>query len=99
MPKYMIEREILGAGTLSAQELQAISQRFCSVVSQMGAEIQWVESYVTGDRLYCTYIAANEELIQEHACRGGFPADRIEEIWAVIDPTTAEGKGVFQPGR
>jgi len=90
MPKYLIEREIAGAGKLSAPELQAVSQKSCSVLQQMGPQIQWVQSYVTGDKIYCVYIAPNEELIREHAAQGGFPANRISEIKSVIDPTTAE---------
>jgi hypothetical protein len=91
MPKFLIEREILGAGKLSAQELQAISQKSCGVLQRLGPQIQWVESYVTGDKVYCVYIAPNEELIRAHAEQGGFPANRIAEIKSVIDPTTAEG--------
>ncbi len=90
MPKYVIEREIPGAGKLSAQELQAISQKSCGVLNQMGPQIQWVQSYVTGDKLYCVYIAPNEEMVREHARQGGFPANRVSEIKSVIDPTTAE---------
>lgn len=90
MPKYVIEREIPGAGDLSQQELQTISQTSCSVLQKMGPEIQWVESYVTGDKVYCVYISPNEEMIREHASQGGFPANRISEIKSVIDPTTAE---------
>ncbi|HWP01584.1 MAG TPA: DUF4242 domain-containing protein [Methylococcus sp.] len=90
MPKYIIERNIPGAGKLSAQELQAISQRSCGVLNRLGPEIQWVESYVTDDKVYCVYIAPNEALIREHASQGGFPADRISPIRSVIDPTTAE---------
>ncbi|HEY0385252.1 MAG TPA: DUF4242 domain-containing protein [Pyrinomonadaceae bacterium] len=91
MPKYIIEREMPGVGELSASELQGASQKSCSVLSGMGPQIQWVESYVTGDKLYCVYIAPNEEMIEEHARQGGFPANRISEIKSVIDPTTAEG--------
>jgi len=91
MPKFVIEREIPGAGNLSPQELQAISQTSCGVLQQMGPSIQWVHSYVTGDKVYCVYIAPNEERIREHAQQGGFPANRISEIKSVIDPTTAEG--------
>src|SRR5216683_2902003 len=90
MPKYIIEREIPGAGKLSQQELQAISQKSCGVLNQMGPRIQWVQSYVTGDKVYCVYIAPNEQMIREHAQQGGFPANRISEIKTVIDPTTAE---------
>ncbi len=91
MPKFVIEREIPGAGALSPQELQAISQTSCGVLQQMGPSIQWLHSYVTGDKIYCVYIAPNEEMIREHAHQGGFPANRISEIKSVIDPTTAEG--------
>lgn len=91
MPKFLIEREIPGAGDLSADELQAISQKSCGVLKNMGPQIQWVESYVTDDKVYCVYIAPNAEMVQEHAQQGGFPANRISEIKSVIDPTTAEG--------
>jgi hypothetical protein len=91
MPKFLIEREIPGAGDLSAQELQAISQKSCGVLQSMGPQIQWVESYVTGDKIYCVYIAPNEEMVREHAQQGGFPANRVSEIKSMIDPTTAEG--------
>ncbi len=91
MPKFLIEREIPGAGDLSAQELQAISQKSCGVLNSMGPQIQWVQSYVTGDKIYCVYIAPDEEIVREHARQGGFPANRISEIKSVIDPTTAEG--------
>jgi hypothetical protein len=91
MPKFLIEREIPGAGNLSAEELQAISQKSCGVLSEMGPQIQWVESYVTGDKVYCVYIAPSEEMVREHATRGGFPANRVSEIKRMIDPTTAEG--------
>lgn len=90
MPKYLIEREIPGAGGLSPQELQGISQKSCTVLQNLGPQIQWLHSYVTGDKIYCVYIAPNEELIREHAQQGGFPANRISEIKSVIDPTTAE---------
>jgi hypothetical protein len=90
MPKYVIEREIPNAGKLSHEQLQAISQKSCSVLRNLGPQIQWVESYVTGDRIYCVYIAPSEELIREHACQGGFPANRISEVRTIIDPTTAE---------
>ena len=90
MPKYVIERELPGAGNLSAAELQGVSQKSCSVLQNMGPQIQWVQSYVTGDNIYCVYIAPNEEMIREHATQGGFPANRISEIKTVIDPTTAE---------
>jgi hypothetical protein len=90
MPKYVIEREIAGAGKLSAEELQGISQKSCGVLQEMGPRIQWLESFVTDDKIYCVYIAADEEAIREHAQKGGFPADRISEVKAMIDPTTAE---------
>ncbi|CAN5647053.1 MAG: DUF4242 domain-containing protein [Gammaproteobacteria bacterium] len=91
MPKYVIEREIPGAGKLSAQELQAISRKSCAVLNGLGPQIQWVQSYVTGDKVYCVYIAPNEEMVREHARQGGFPANRVSEVASVIDPTTAEG--------
>jgi hypothetical protein len=91
MPKYVIEREIPGAGNLSPSELRAISQKSCGVLGRLGSQIQWVESYVTSDKVYCIYIAPNEEMVREHARQGGFPANRISEIKSVIDPTTAEG--------
>lgn len=90
MPKYVIERIIPDAGKLTRDELQAISQKSCGVLDQLGPSIQWVQSYVTEDRIYCTYIAPNKELIREHARKGGFPADHISEIKTLIDPTTAE---------
>src|SRR5436853_679661 len=90
MPKFVIEREIPGAGNLSPQELQAISQTSCGVLQQMGPSIQWLQSYVTGDKIYCVYIAPNEETIRQHAQQGGFPANRVSEIKSIIDPTTAE---------
>ena len=90
MPKYLIEREIPGAGSLTPAELQSISQKSCSVLQGMGPQIQWVQSYVTGDKVYCVYVAPNEDMIREHATQGGFPANRISEIKSVIDPTTAE---------
>lgn len=92
MPKYLIERKIPGAGNLSQDELQGVAQTSCSVLKRMGPQIQWVQSYVTGDKVYCVYIAPNEDLIREHAQQGGFPADRISEIKSVIDPATAEEK-------
>jgi hypothetical protein len=92
MPKYVIERDIPGAGNLSPQELQSISQTSCGVLEKMGPHIQWLQSYVTGDKVYCVYIAPNEEMIREHARQGGFPANRVSEIKTVIDPTTAEDK-------
>lgn len=90
MPKYIIEREIPNAGQLSAEELQSISQKSCSILKHLGPAIQWVESYVTDDKVYCVYIAPNEALIREHAEQGGFPANSIRKIHARIDPTTAE---------
>ena len=90
MPKYVIEREVPGVGKLRPDELRAISQKSCSVLNGMGPDIQWIQSYVVGDKIYCIYRAANEELIREHAQQGGFPANRISEITAIIDPTTAE---------
>lgn len=90
MPKYLIEREIPGAGDLKQEELQAISQKSCGVLKEMGPQIQWVESYVTGDKVYCVYIAPDEAAVREHAQRGGFPANRVSEIQRMIDPTTAE---------
>lgn len=91
MPKFVIERELPGAGNLSKEELHGISQKSCGVLRQLGPAIQWVESYVTDDKIYCVYIAPNAEMIQEHARQGGFPANKISEIKTVIDPTTAEG--------
>ncbi len=90
MPKFVIEREIPGAGKLSPQELQAISQKSCSVLRKMGPEIQWVHSYVTDDKVYCVYVAPDEETIRKHAQEGGFPANKIARVRSVIDPTTSE---------
>ena len=90
MPKYVIERDIPGAGKLSPQELQAISQKSCGVLREMGPQIQWVQSYVTDDKIYCVYVAPNEEAVRRHARQGGFPANRISRVQSVIDPTTAE---------
>jgi hypothetical protein len=90
MPKYVIERDIPGVGKLSANELQAVSQKSCAVLNKLGPQIQWVESFVTADKIYCVYIAPNEEMIREHARQGGFPANRISEVKSEIDPTTAE---------
>ena len=90
MPKYLIEREIPGAGDLSSEDLRAISQKSCGVLRGMGPQIQWVESYVTGDKIYCVYIAPDEAAVREHAAQGGFPANRVSEIKGMIDPTTAE---------
>ena len=90
MPKYVIEREIPNAGKLSTQELKAISQKSCGVLNAMGPQIQWLQSYVTGDKIYCVYIAPDEAAVREHANRGGFPANRVSEVKEIIDPTTAE---------
>jgi len=90
MPKYVIERDIPNAGKLSPQELRAISQKSCSVLNGMGPQIQWQQSYVTGDKIYCIYIAPNEDMVREHARQGGFPANRVSEVKSVIDPTTSE---------
>jgi hypothetical protein len=90
MPKFVIERELTGAGKLSRQELQAISQKSCDVLREMGPQIQWVQSFVTDDKIYCVYIAPDEEAVKTHARKGGFPANRISAVRAVIDPTTAE---------
>ena len=90
MPKYVIEREIPGAGKLSPAELKAISQKSCGVLTQMGPQIQWVESFVTTDKIYCVYNAPNEAMVREHAAKGGFPANRVSEVKTMIDPTTAE---------
>jgi hypothetical protein len=90
MPKYVIEREVPNAGKLSQDELHAISQKSCMVLNHLGPQIQWVESYVTDDKIYCIYRAPSEELIREHAKQGGFPANRISQIRSVIDPTTAD---------
>lgn len=91
MPKYVIEREVPGVGKMKPQELQAISQKSCSVLRNLGPQIQWLHSYVTDDKIYCVYIAPNEETIREHARQGGFPANRISQIRTVIDPATSEG--------
>jgi hypothetical protein len=90
MPKYVIEREIPGAGRLSPAELHDISGKSCSVLQKLGPAIQWVQSYVTDDKVYCVYIAPNPEMVREHAKLGGFPANRVSEVREVIDPTTAE---------
>jgi len=91
VPKYVIERNIPGAGNLSSAELAAISQKSCQVLQELGPRIQWLQSYVTGDKVYCVYIAPNEQLIREHARAGGFPADSVLEVKTMIDPTTSEG--------
>ncbi len=90
MPRYLIKRDIPGAGTMSPQELQGASQKSCGVLQQLGPNIQWVQSYVTNDTIHCVYIAPSEDLIRQHAAQAGFPANEIMEIRAVIDPTTAE---------
>ena len=89
MSKYLIEREIPGAGKLSPQQLQALSQKSCTVLNKLGSQIQWLHSYVADDKIYCVYISPNEEIIREHARQGGFPANRVSEVKAMIDPTTA----------
>ena len=90
MPKYVIEREIPGAGNLKPEELRAISQKSCGVLRKLGPQVQWLQSYVTQDKIYCVYIAPDENTVREHAAQGGFPANRISEVRTVIDPTTAE---------
>jgi hypothetical protein len=90
MPKYVIEREIPNAGNLSAEQLKSISQTSCGVLGKMGPQIQWVNSYVTANKIYCVYIAPNEATVREHAQQGGFPANSVSQVSAVIDPTTAE---------
>ena len=91
MPKFIIEREIPGAGKLSSSDLQSISQKSCNVLNELGPAIQWVESYVVDDKVYCVYNAPSEDLIKEHARKGGFPANKISQVRAIIDPTTSEG--------
>ena len=90
MPKYVIEREIPGAGQLNPAQLQGIAQKSCSVLQKLGPTIQWVQSYVTGEKIYCIYIAPNAEMVREHARLGGFPANRVSEVATIIDPTTSE---------
>ena len=90
MPKFVIEREIPGAGKLSEQELKAVSQTSCNVLRELGPEVQWLQSYVTADKIYCVYIAPNEELVREHARQGGFPANSVSRVTSIIDPTTAD---------
>lgn len=90
MPKYLIEREIAGAGKLTPDQLQGISQKSCGVLKKLGPQIQWLESYVTDDKIYCVYIAPDEATVREHAKQGGFPANRVSEVKGIIDPTTAE---------
>jgi len=90
MPKYIIEREIAGAGNLTPEQLQGISQKSCGVLRNLGPQIQWLESYVTDNKIYCVYIAPDEATVREHAAQGGFPANRISEVKRIIDPTTAD---------
>ncbi len=90
MPKYVIEREVPGVGNMTQEQLKAISQTSCGVLNKLGTEIQWVNSFVTGDKIYCVYIAPNEEMVREHARQGGFPANAVNRVAAMIDPTTAE---------
>jgi Protein of unknown function (DUF4242) len=90
MPKYIIEREIAGAGKLTPEQLQGVSQKSCGVLKKLGPQIQWIESYVTDDKVYCVYIAPDEATVREHAKQGGFPANRVSEVRGIIDPTTAE---------
>jgi hypothetical protein len=90
MPKFVIEREIPGAGSFSADQIQAIAQKSCSVLNKLGPQIQWLQSYVTDNRIYCVYIAPNEEMVREHARQGGFPANSVAQVRRVIDPTTSE---------
>jgi hypothetical protein len=90
MPKYVIERKIPGAGKMSAADIKAVSQKSCSVLRKLGSEIQWQQSYVTDDKIYCVYIAPNEAMVREHAKQGGFPADSVSAVRLIIDPTTAE---------
>jgi hypothetical protein len=90
MPKYLIERDVPGAGQMTREELMALSQRSCGVLQELGPQIQWVQSFVTGDRVTCVYIAPDAEMVREHARRGGFPADRVAEIMTILDPTSAE---------
>lgn len=90
MPKYVIEREIPGAGKLTTDQLKGISQTSCGVLRNMGSEIQWLQSYVTDDKIYCVYIAPNEEMVREHAKQGGFPANAVSKVSTIIDPTTSE---------
>ena len=90
MPKYVIEREIPGAGKLTAEQLKGIAQTSCDVLEKMGPQIQWVQSYVTGDKVYCVYIAPNEDMVREHAKQGGFPSNVVSQVSTIIDPTTSE---------
>jgi uncharacterized protein DUF4242 len=93
MPRYVIERDLPGAGSLTPEQLQAVSQKSCGVLRDLGPQIQWEHSYVTADKIYCVYRSENEELIREHAAQGGFPVNRISEVKSIIDPTTAETLG------
>jgi hypothetical protein len=102
MPKYVIERELPGAGDLTREQLRGVAQKSCQVLDALGPKIQWVQSYVTGDKIYCVYIAPDEQLVREHAKRGGFPANRISQVKEIIDPTTSESpvqarSGVLTP--
>ena len=90
MPRYVIEREIPGAGKLTAEQLHGVATKSCSVLQQLGPQIQWIQSYVTDDKIYCVYIAPNEAMVREHAKRGGFPANRVSAVKTIIDPTTSE---------
>jgi hypothetical protein len=90
MPKYVIERDLPGVGKSGPADLKAVARKSCDVLDRLGPQIQWVESFVTPDKIYCVYIAANEELLREHARQGGFPANRVSEVKAIIDPTTSE---------
>jgi hypothetical protein len=90
MPKYVIERVVPGAGKMSAEDLKALSQRSCNVLNTMGPQIQWIQSYVTDNKIYCIYVAPNEEMIREHARLGGFPANQVSSVKAIIDPTSSE---------
>ena len=90
MPKFVIEREVPGIGSASADQIQAISQKSCSVLNNLGTEIQWLQSYVTDNKIYCIYIAPNEQMVREHAKQGGFPANSVAQVRRIIDPTTAE---------
>lgn len=98
MPKYLIEREIPGAGKLTEEQLKGISQTSCGVLNNLGPQITWVQSYVTGDKIYCIYIAPNEEMVREHAKQGGFPANSISKVFTMIDPTTAEEPAIETSG-
>jgi hypothetical protein len=90
MPKYVIERELAGAGNLTREQLQGVAQKSCDVLRSMGPQIQWVQSYVTDNKIYCVYIAQNEQLVRDHAKKGGFPANSVSEVREIIDPTTSE---------